>query len=218
MHTLLSVRSPPSFGPCRLSGIDTPISSRIPSPLESVRSCYLNLQYPSPMSDQLPPEDPHQPSRGTKRRRRDSSSPHRSPPALAHSAPSYLDNLLAQQLPRGTSSSTEQTSTASRFPRLEPPAPVLENPYPVAVPTSTTQTTPKQTRRAKAHVASACVNCKRKHLGCDSSRPCKRCVASGKEVSGVDLHTFLVASFADRHSIFRNLASMAFTESVGGPL
>lgn len=42
---------------------------------------------------------------------------------------------------------------------------------------------PRSTRRAKAHVASACVNCKRKHLGCDSARPCRRCVLSGKAVS-----------------------------------
>ncbi|OXV11587.1 hypothetical protein Egran_00655 [Elaphomyces granulatus] len=39
---------------------------------------------------------------------------------------------------------------------------------------------PRSTRRAKAHVASACVNCKRKHLGCDPARPCRRCVLAGK--------------------------------------
>lgn len=37
-------------------------------------------------------------------------------------------------------------------------------------------------RKAKAHVASACINCKRAHLSCDVSRPCARCVASGKQV------------------------------------
>lgn len=42
---------------------------------------------------------------------------------------------------------------------------------------------PRTTRRTKAHVASACVNCKRKHLGCDSARPCRRCVVAGKAVS-----------------------------------
>lgn len=42
---------------------------------------------------------------------------------------------------------------------------------------------PKSARRTKAHVASACINCKKKHLGCDSARPCRRCVASGKAVS-----------------------------------
>lgn len=38
-------------------------------------------------------------------------------------------------------------------------------------------------RRAKAHVPSACVNCKRKHLACETKRPCTRCVQTGKEVS-----------------------------------
>lgn len=37
-------------------------------------------------------------------------------------------------------------------------------------------------RKAKAHVASACMNCKRAHLSCDTQRPCTRCVASGKQV------------------------------------
>ena len=37
-------------------------------------------------------------------------------------------------------------------------------------------------RKSKAHVASACVNCKRAHLSCDIQRPCARCVASGKQV------------------------------------
>lgn len=38
-------------------------------------------------------------------------------------------------------------------------------------------------RRAKAHVPSACVNCKKKHLACETKRPCNRCVVNGKEVS-----------------------------------
>lgn len=37
-------------------------------------------------------------------------------------------------------------------------------------------------RKAKAHVASACINCKRAHLSCDIGRPCARCIASGKQV------------------------------------
>lgn len=37
-------------------------------------------------------------------------------------------------------------------------------------------------RKVKAHVASACVNCKRAHLSCDVQRPCERCVATGKQV------------------------------------
>ncbi|MCJ1252244.1 hypothetical protein MMC24_000048 [Lignoscripta atroalba] len=42
---------------------------------------------------------------------------------------------------------------------------------------------PGVTRRAKAHVPSACVNCKRKHLACETRRPCSRCLQAGKEVS-----------------------------------
>lgn len=41
---------------------------------------------------------------------------------------------------------------------------------------------PRSQRRAKAHVPSACVNCKRKHLRCEQRRPCHRCVQAGKEV------------------------------------
>ncbi|OCL07051.1 hypothetical protein AOQ84DRAFT_65998 [Glonium stellatum] len=39
----------------------------------------------------------------------------------------------------------------------------------------------KPARRTKAHVASACVNCKKAHLSCDVQRPCGRCVTSGKQ-------------------------------------
>ncbi|KAM5488505.1 hypothetical protein McanCB56680_000388 [Microsporum canis] len=58
---------------------------------------------------------------------------------------------------------------------------------PSTIPQRTTTLPPRSTRRAKAHVASACVNCKRKHLGCDSARPCRRCVVAGKEDSCVDV-------------------------------
>ena len=42
---------------------------------------------------------------------------------------------------------------------------------------------PGVARRAKAHVPSACVNCKKKHLACETKRPCNRCIQTGKEVS-----------------------------------
>ncbi|ORY13500.1 hypothetical protein BCR34DRAFT_623776 [Clohesyomyces aquaticus] len=45
----------------------------------------------------------------------------------------------------------------------------------------------KPARRTKAHVASACVNCKKAHLSCDVQRPCGRCVASGKQDSCKDV-------------------------------
>jgi hypothetical protein len=50
-------------------------------------------------------------------------------------------------------------------------------------PTSHQRITSHDARKAKTHVASACVNCKRAHLSCDVQRPCARCVASGKQVS-----------------------------------
>ncbi|CAK4031394.1 hypothetical protein AC578_9363 [Lecanosticta acicola] len=42
-------------------------------------------------------------------------------------------------------------------------------------------------RKSKAHVASACINCKRAHLSCDVNRPCGRCVASGKQDTCIDV-------------------------------
>ena len=47
---------------------------------------------------------------------------------------------------------------------------------------------PGTARRAKAHVPSACVNCKRKHLACETRRPCNRCLQAGKEVREHDLN------------------------------
>ncbi|MCJ1292265.1 hypothetical protein MMC34_003815 [Xylographa carneopallida] len=46
---------------------------------------------------------------------------------------------------------------------------------------------PGTARRAKAHVPSACVNCKRKHLACETRRPCNRCLQAGKEATCVDV-------------------------------
>ncbi|KAJ1969132.1 hypothetical protein IWQ62_000819 [Dispira parvispora] len=42
-------------------------------------------------------------------------------------------------------------------------------------------------RPIKTHVPSACANCKKAHLACDISRPCKRCVAMGKTATCVDV-------------------------------
>jgi len=48
---------------------------------------------------------------------------------------------------------------------------------------------PGVARRAKAHVPSACVNCKRKHLACETRRPCNRCLQAGKEVGDIETTT-----------------------------
>ena len=49
---------------------------------------------------------------------------------------------------------------------------------------------PGVARRQKAHVPSACVNCKRKHLACETKRPCNRCIQTGKEVFRIS-HSYL---------------------------
>ena len=73
------------------------------------------------------------------------------------------------QLPQGSygaGSSSMGAITASPFETRFPAGPV----------------SPRTTRKTKAHVASACVNCKKKHLRCDQTRPCHRCIQCGKEV------------------------------------
>jgi hypothetical protein len=68
----------------------------------------------------------------------------------------------------------------------------------------------KTTRRTKAHVASACVNCKKKHLGCDPARPCRRCVLSNKEVSSKPESI----EFGDsKTKLYSLLASMSHTRN-----
>ena len=108
--------------------------------------------------------------------------------------------LVASKLPAPPSTHEQSQPSLSLHdessPRWPPPyafqgisqPPELSYP-PVNLPPSSspgiaTRSPPQRpTRRTKAHVASACVNCKKKHLGCDPARPCRRCVLSGKAVS-----------------------------------
>lgn len=69
------------------------------------------------------------------------------------------------------------------------------------------QTTPQASRKAKSHVASACVNCKRAHLSCDVQRPCARCISSGKQVST------LAHCIKELSDLARILATMSHTRS-----
>lgn len=157
--------------------------------------------YPSPpMSGSPPPEQRHEVPRGTRRRRR-SDSP-TSVPVVSTTAPPSLGDRpdpAQWQGAVGRSPDTERrnvrrdpyygeyvpveqpvSSAAGEASRVGPAAAPLQDPQ---LPAQPGFTSPKSTRRSKAHVASACVNCKRKHLRCDSARPCLRCVQSGKEVS-----------------------------------
>lgn len=86
----------------------------------------------------------------------------------------FIANDLLPRLPsvfsgQGTAQPVEPSLSTSAL--VSPPG------------TTTRPLIQRSTRRTKAHVASACVNCKKKHLGCDSSRPCRRCVLAGKAVS-----------------------------------
>ncbi|ORX60095.1 hypothetical protein BCR36DRAFT_241924, partial [Piromyces finnis] len=40
--------------------------------------------------------------------------------------------------------------------------------------------------KRKTHVTRACSNCKKAHLACDVSRPCKHCVTFGRADTCVD--------------------------------
>lgn len=167
----------------------------------------LRAPYPSPpMSGSPPAENPAELSRGSRRRR--CSEPH---PATTNGAVESIlapgpvsaageregqyavsaqtpalpgrPDIIPERLP--SSRSLEYiggVSAPAETPYLQP-GPATATPGATAVTAAARTLPPRQTRRTKAHVASACVNCKRKHLGCDSARPCRRCVLAGKAVS-----------------------------------
>ncbi|CAG8209663.1 unnamed protein product [Penicillium nalgiovense] len=135
--------------------------------------------------------------------------------SMSGSPPAKPSELSAESKPRGYPSSpvvtTERSAVStldlSQAPVNEPlprlkyneQGPVYGSPLPGAgappCPLPTLDPThpagrslaQKSTRRTKAHVASACVNCKKKHLGCDPARPCRRCVLAGKASTCVDV-------------------------------
>lgn len=153
------------------------------------RPSWASLPSP-PMSGSPPRRDLIEPPQIAGQRRKRSDSPPNSPPAS-----------LPRQYPASTSQVGQIAQTATTVERQVQPASYFpaygSGPsygYGPTVPSSSittglqdsqsgyTQVSPRATRKVKAHVASACVNCKKKHLRCDSARPCQRCVQSGKEV------------------------------------
>lgn len=114
---------------------------------------------------------------------------------------------LAPNAPAAVPFSTHRGHTT--LPPIQQPvtAPSVPAPNPIAGPSYT------RGRKSKAHVASACVNCKRAHLSCDVNRPCARCVASGKQVS------FSLVSADFDHTLTnmtRTHATMSSTRSAVG--
>lgn len=58
---------------------------------------------------------------------------------------------------------------------------------PVTMPAVVGRIAKSGSRRAKAHVARACQNCKKAHLSCDEQRPCSRCVSTRRESTCIDV-------------------------------
>lgn len=104
------------------------------------------------------------------------------PYAAAPAPPTYTYGYP----PTGASPFTLEAQHAG--PRAQPSAMIVPPPARMT----------KPARRTKAHVASACVNCKKAHLSCDVQRPCGRCVASGKQVSCMISYSNALGSYEPR--------------------
>lgn len=186
---------PPSFkrhrfdsDPSRFS-LNLSLSKPIPTP------CWASLPSP-PMSGSPPPEHPIETlqAAGRRRKRSDTSttsapSPVRAPVVATATIVSESRAERRGDVVASTGISIQPAVWSAPYPVtqsygfgagasvLSGPAPSPFQPQYVAGASS-----PKSTRKSKVHVPSACVNCKRKHLRCDNSRPCPRCIQSGKEV------------------------------------
>ncbi|KAE8144414.1 hypothetical protein BDV25DRAFT_171576 [Aspergillus avenaceus] len=122
--------------------------------------------------------------------------PPRTPPGSTVNEPTFHrvisapgDEITRQPFPVTDSFSARLPPSLGGPVTSQPPLPTFSQPtFGTSPPGGDSRALPqKPTRRTKAHVASACVNCKKKHLGCDPARPCRRCVLSGKEATCVDV-------------------------------
>ncbi|EGE82184.2 fungal Zn binuclear cluster domain-containing protein [Blastomyces dermatitidis ATCC 18188] len=197
MHSLRSTGLPLPFTPFGQAHGSSSDPLRFPLNLNlSGEPCNPNLRAPylsPPMSGTPSPESRFDSLLGDRRRKR-SNSPITSTthgnvqPLLSYAeSPARAPGLSAilpdsQRLPTGQPGMSIIGLPAIHGPQLQH---TLQSGS--LLPPRTTTLPPRSTRRAKAHVASACVNCKRKHLGCDSARPCRRCISAGKEESCVDV-------------------------------
>ncbi|PWN31060.1 hypothetical protein BDZ90DRAFT_32715 [Jaminaea rosea] len=92
--------------------------------------------------------------------------------------PSYSHSTAPQHPPAAPSMSySTSPSTSAATPRGMPTAAAFSPPETAAI----------ERKPAKAHVSSACLNCKRAHLACDAERPCRRCTKLGKTATCVDV-------------------------------
>ncbi|KAJ5184110.1 hypothetical protein N7492_001726 [Penicillium capsulatum] len=171
----------PQFGQPRFTGPGLPLNR----PWSNARGCSPR----APLARQSMPDSPSAEPSVTSGESKPSTYPPVSGPTASLPAPSQsglAEPLPAPVLPRYGEPSIPPAFTSS--PRPPPGAPQYPLPLDPSGPGSSTRAlTQKSTRRTKAHVASACVNCKKKHLGCDPARPCRRCVLAGKASSCVDV-------------------------------
>ena len=163
----------------------------LPKPLAA--PAWASLPTP-PMSGSPPPEPPAEPSQIAGRRRKRSQTPPTTTTATIATPITPLDTTASRPaaLLRGGETIGEYARQPGPFALHYPPLPPSSYQAASSLPSSAislpesrfalSPISPRATRKPKAHVASACVNCKKKHLRCDSTRPCRRCVQSGKEV------------------------------------
>ncbi|KAI8871296.1 hypothetical protein GQ42DRAFT_162108 [Ramicandelaber brevisporus] len=116
--------------------------------------------------------------------------PHPHPHSRPHPHPHPHQHLQQYQ------SCISEDENVSPYPHLQPPAlsqsspaAVGSPPQPTAVPSNfaTASAINIKAKAPRNPTPSACANCKRTHLACDSSRPCKRCVARNETSTCIDL-------------------------------
>jgi Fungal Zn(2)-Cys(6) binuclear cluster domain len=182
----------PSFKNHR-SSLESRFTPHLTLPKPAIVPAWASLPTP-PMSGSPPPEPPSDPPQIVGRRRKRSETPPTTTAPAALSPPTPLEHSAQSTAtqPRGGQPGGEIRSQSAVYASSYPPPPVTYGPgVPMGVLATTPpdtlfaagQVSPKAVRKTKAHVASACVNCKKKHLRCDNARPCRRCVQGGKEVS-----------------------------------
>lgn len=174
----LSTHLPALPGNQHHSRLGKPVSSSISASPKRSRHLITAPKHPSysrPYSDS---PTPPRPSNGRS--------------ALSQSGASLVDRSRPRALERDVSIATSKADTQSGGSSRPRGDPERLRETSIDQISSTAQDSPEArqllagppgiARRAKAHVPSACVNCKRKHLACETRRPCNRCVQTGKEV------------------------------------
>ncbi|KEF52882.1 uncharacterized protein A1O9_10787, partial [Exophiala aquamarina CBS 119918] len=175
----------PSFKRHRSSIDNSRFATNLTLPKPIAAPLWAPLPSP-PMSGSPPPEPPTDPPQIAGRRRKRSLTP------PATTAPALTSPALTSSEQTASVLGTRARGGEILTQLVPQPGPYASTSYRPSSSTSTVAVTdpeflsqspisPRATRKPKPHVTSACVNCKRKHLRCDESRPCRRCVQSGKE-------------------------------------